>query len=245
MTDLAQDATVPAAIAAEVAAWGDPPRIPSAASAPMLSVDGFEGPLDWRLLEMVRARQIDVARLAVVALVEAFASAMETALARQDNAPAQLVRWGDWLVMAATLAHLRSRLLLPADAPEAKAAVAEAEALRRQLVCRAQMQAAAAWLERQPQLGRDVFLRGASEGSTSGHVGDITDLLRACLVALAVPERHAAAQRSVAGRPCTGVRPLITRDLRLRGLRFGLAPAAWERDFGNRAVAIRRICQTR
>jgi segregation and condensation protein A len=73
--------------------------------------------------------------------------------------------------------------------------VDEAEALRRQLLSRAQMQAAAAWLERQPQLGRDLFLRGVPEGNMSGHVGDITDLLRACLVALAVPERHAAALR--------------------------------------------------
>jgi segregation and condensation protein A len=194
MTDLAQDATVPDAIAAEVAAWEDPPRAPSAGSAPVLSVDGFEGPLDW-LLEMVRARQIDLARLSVVALVDAFAGAMDNALARQENAPAQLVRWGDWLVMAATLAHLRSRLMLPADAPEAKAAVDEAEALRRQLLSRAQMQAAAAWLERQPQLGRDIFLRGVSEGNTSGRVGDVTDLLRACLVALAVPAQHAAALR--------------------------------------------------
>jgi segregation and condensation protein A len=194
MTDLAQDATVPDTIAAELAAWEDPPRVPSAGAAPVLSVDGFDGPLDW-LLEMVRARQIDLARLSVVALVEAFAGAMDTALARQDNAPAQLVRWGDWLVMAATLAHLRSRLLLPADAPEAKAAVDEAEALRRQLLSRAQMQAAAAWLERQPQLGRDTFVRSTAEGNTSGRAGDVTDLLRACLVALAVPERHAAALR--------------------------------------------------
>jgi segregation and condensation protein A len=194
MTDLDQNAMAPDTIAVEVAAWEDPPRERSAAAAPVLSVDGFEGPLDW-LLEMVRARQIDLARLSVVALVEAFANAMDTGLACQDNAPAQLVRWGDWLVMAATLAHLRSRLLLPADAPEAKAAVDEAEALRRQLLSRAQMQAAAAWMERQPQLGRDVFLRGASECHTVRRAGDITDLLRACLLALAVPERHAAALR--------------------------------------------------
>jgi segregation and condensation protein A len=107
MTDLAQDATVPDTIAAEAAAWEDPPRAPSAASAPVLSVDGFAGPLDW-LLEMVRARQIDLARLSVVALIEAFAGAMEAALTRRDTAPAELVRWGDWLVMAATLAGFMS-----------------------------------------------------------------------------------------------------------------------------------------
>jgi hypothetical protein len=65
----------------------------------------------------------------------------------------------------------------------------------RKIVSRAQMQAAPVWLERQPQLGRDIFLRGGSDGHTVRRAGDITDLLRACLIALAVPERHAAALR--------------------------------------------------
>ena len=97
--------------------------------------------------------------------------------------------------MAATLTELRSRLLLPADAPEARAAAEEAEALRRQLLARAQMRVAADWLERRPQLGREVFARGMPELSPSGRVGDLTELLRACLVALRVPEEQAAALR--------------------------------------------------
>src|ERR1700692_257078 len=157
VTEIIQDSRGPKSIAAEDAAWEGPHRGACSVSAPVLSVDGFEGPLDW-LLEMVRAQKIDLARLSVAALIEAFARERDAALARRDNAPVQLTRWGDWLVMAATLAHLRSRLLLPADAPEAKAAMDEAEELRRQLVGRAQMQAAAAWLDRQPQLGQDVFL---------------------------------------------------------------------------------------
>jgi segregation and condensation protein A len=195
VTEIIQDSCGPESIAVEDAAWEDPHRAACAGSAPVLSVEGFEGPLDW-LLEMVRAQKIDLARLSVAALIEAFAHALDAALARRDNAPVQLVRWGNWLVMAATLAHLRSRLLLPADAPEAKAAVDEAEALRRQLVGRAQMQVAAAWLDRRPQLGRDVFLRGLPAGSASGRNGDITALLRACLVALLVPEQQAEAVRS-------------------------------------------------
>ena len=63
--------------------------------------------------------------------------------------------------MAANLTLLRSRLLLPPDAPEAKAAQDEAEALRRQLTERAHVVATADWLERRPQLGRDVFRRGS------------------------------------------------------------------------------------
>jgi segregation and condensation protein A len=195
VTEIIQDSCGPASTASEDAAWEDPHRADRANSAPVLSVDGFEGPLDW-LLEMVRAQKIDLARLSVAALIEAFARALDAALARRDDAPVQLLHWGNWLVMAATLAHLRSRLLLPADAPEAKAAMDEAEALRRQLVGRAQMQAAAAWLDRQPQLGRDVFLRGVPVESASGRNGDITALLRACLVALLVPEEQAEAVRS-------------------------------------------------
>ena len=140
---------------------------------------------------MAQARKIDLARLSIVALIEAFATAMEAALARRtDGRAAELGRWGGWLVMAATLAFLRSRLLLPGDSPEAKAAEDEAEALRRRLVSRAQVRAAADWLERRPQLGRDVFGRGTGQRhDDGGRIGDITELLRACLVALRVPEQ--------------------------------------------------------
>jgi segregation and condensation protein A len=70
------------------------------------------------------------------------------------------------------------------------AAADEAEGLRRRLVNRAQVRAAADWLERRPQLGRDVFGCGAGAGrDDGGRVGDITDLLRACLVVLRVPEQ--------------------------------------------------------
>ena len=175
---------------AEISAWEDPPRASSPEAAPVLAVDGFEGPLDW-LLEMAQARKIDLARLSIVALVEAFATAMESALARRvGGRAAELGSWSAWLVMAATLAFLRSRLLLPSDSPEAKAAEDEAEALRHRLVSRAQVRAAADWLERRPQLGRDVFGCGTGDRRYGGgRAGDITELLRACLVVLRVPEQ--------------------------------------------------------
>ena len=50
------------------------------------------------------------------------------------------------------------------------------------------MRGAADWLERRPQLGRDVFARGRPELHLGGGAGDLTELLRACLVALRVPE---------------------------------------------------------
>jgi len=109
--------------------WEDPPRRRPPTDVPVLSVDGFEGPVDW-LLEMVRAHKIDLARLSILALVEAFATALRAGLARRETGSATpLWRWGDWLVMAANLALLRSRLLLPADTAEATTAHDEVEAI--------------------------------------------------------------------------------------------------------------------
>jgi segregation and condensation protein A len=177
--------------AAAVAAWEDPPRRARADAAPVLAVDGFAGPLDW-LLELARARKIDLARLSIAALIEAFAAAMTAALA--DRATARIEHWAAWTVLAASLTELWSRLLLPPDAPGARAAVTEAEALRRRLLERARMRDAAAWLARQPQLGQDVFARGGTD-APSARTGALTDLLRACLVALQVPVEQAAAVR--------------------------------------------------
>lgn len=86
--------------------------------------------------------------------------------------------------------------MAPKDAPEAKAAQDEAEALRRLLVGRAEMQRAAEWLDRQPELGREVFGRGGRAASARAHsrVADITDLFRAC------PERSDWPARL--DRPC-------------------------------------------
>ena len=54
-----------------------------------------------------------------------------------------LSRWADWLVMAATLTQLRARLILPTSEPEAPSAIRKAKGLRRQLLSRQHIQAAA------------------------------------------------------------------------------------------------------
>ena len=183
--------------------WEQPPRRQAGpASAPVLTVDGFEGPLDW-LLDLARTRRIDLARLSIVALVEAFAEALEAALATPDLQPTPLGRWGDWLVMAADLTLLRSRLLVPADAAAAQDAHDEAERLRQRLLGRAEIGRAADWLEGRGQLGRDVFARGQADGAgvvRAGRTGDVTALLRACLVAVRLPA-EAGARYRVPGPP--------------------------------------------
>ncbi len=193
--------------------WGQPPRRqPGPAAAPVLAVDGFEGPLDW-LLDLARARRIDLVRLSIVALVEAFAEALTAALATPDLLPTLLDRWGDWLVMAADLTLLRSRLLVPADAAAAQDAQDEAERLRRRLLGRAEISRAADWLEGRGQLGRDVFGRDQADGAgvvRAGREGDITGLLRACLVAIRLPA-EAGSLYQVPGPPFWSVADAAAR----------------------------------
>ena len=179
------------AVSAEDLAWEGPGRhvAPGGADVPVLRVEGFEGPLDW-LPEQARAGRVDLARLPVLALVEQCTAAIEAVLAeRRDKeskgggagpeAPAPLQRLAEWVVMAAWLAWLRSRLLLPDDDPEARAARDEAEALRRRLADRARVRDAVAWLNARPQLGRDVFARGgaAVAPAKAGRAADLPALL--------------------------------------------------------------------
>ena len=140
--------------------WADPAgqdgRAPSrqSATAPRLSVDGFDGPLDF-LLEMVRRHRVDLAPLSIVALTDQLLAALEAGAGRVP-----LERRGDWLVLASQLVLLKAQLLCPVS--PAAAEVAEAEASRRlgQLAELARMRAAAAWLAARPQLGTEVFARG-------------------------------------------------------------------------------------
>jgi segregation and condensation protein A len=191
MTGSAESVHTARSADAAVTAWEDPPRVNRRDAAPVLTVDGLEGPLDW-WLEMARAQKIDLAKLSIATLIESFAAAMDAALARR--AGDLLPRWAVWTVMAATLTELWSRLLLPSDAPAARTAFEEAEALRRQLLDRARTRAAADFLERRVQLGRDAFRRGCPEASAT-RGGDLTELLRACLPALQVPQDQVVALR--------------------------------------------------
>ena len=124
-----------------------------------LQLDGFEGPLDL-LLDLARAQKVDLARISILRLVEQFLAAVDGARR------VRLELAADWLVMAAWLTWLKSRLLLPDDAPEAEEGMEAADALAARLLALQGIRAAAAWLVDRPQLGRDVWGRGVAEDFT-------------------------------------------------------------------------------
>lgn len=125
----------------------------------VLHLEGFEGPLEL-LLELARTQKIDLASISILALVEQYLAVIEGARELRLELAA------DWLVMAAWLTWLKSRLLLPEGSPEAEEGERAAESLAGRLVALQAMQKAAAWLTARPLLGRDVFPRGQPENFT-------------------------------------------------------------------------------
>src|SRR5271169_865195 len=122
-----------------------------------VDLDGFEGPLDL-LLELARRQKVDLARISVLALAEQYLLFIEAARKLRLELAA------DYLVMAAWLAFLKSRLLLPAPPqPNEQDASALAEALARRLRALAAIRKAGEFLLNRPRLGRDFFARGEPE----------------------------------------------------------------------------------
>jgi segregation and condensation protein A len=124
----------------------------------VVNLEGFEGPLDL-LLALARDQKVDLTKISVLALAEQYLDFIQTARKLQLEIAA------DCLVMAAWLAYLKSRLLLPVEENEEEPTAAEmAAALQYQLQRIEAMRTAAEALFARPLLGRDVFDRGAPEG---------------------------------------------------------------------------------
>lgn len=121
----------------------------------MLSLGEFEGPIDL-LLTLARRQKVDLARISILELAQQYLSFVETAR-RLD-----LELAAEYLVMAAWLAYMKSRLLVPADAEEAGGEEMAAE-LAHRLRCLDAMRTAGEHLFRRPLLGRDRHPRGMCE----------------------------------------------------------------------------------
>jgi segregation and condensation protein A len=126
-------------------------------SALVVDVDGFEGPLDL-LLTLARSQKVDITRISILALAEQYLIYIE----RIRELRLELA--ADYLVMAAWLAYLKSRLLLPeteeTDEPTGEELAAELAFRLQRLEA---MREAAARLANRNRLGRDVFARGLPE----------------------------------------------------------------------------------
>ncbi len=128
-----------------------------AAEALIVDVDGFEGPLDL-LLTLSRTQKVDLRKISVLQLAQQYLAFIDKAKALRIELAA------DYLVMAAWLAFLKSRLLLPPDPSEEGPSGEELAAhLAFQLERLQAMRDMAARLMARDRLGRDFFARGQSE----------------------------------------------------------------------------------
>lgn len=148
----------------------------------LLRLDGFEGPLDL-LLHLARRQAVDLARVSVLDLADQYL------LATADLGRVGLQRASDWLVMAAWLAWLKSRLLLPRSPKEAAEAEQAAAALSARLARMERVRATVAFMDAQPQLGRDAWARGGRSEAFAAEFAEpeLASLFRACLAALRRP----------------------------------------------------------
>jgi len=123
----------------------------------VVDVEGFEGPLDL-LLTLARQQKVDLAKISILALADQYLTFIDAARKLRLELAA------DYLVMAAWLAYLKSRLLLPdGNSPEAQSAEEMAAALAFRLKRLEAFRDVAQKLLERPQLDRDIFSRGDPE----------------------------------------------------------------------------------
>jgi segregation and condensation protein A len=143
----------------------------------IVDVDGYEGPLDV-LLTLARNQKVDLTKISILALAEQYIAFIHAARKLHLDLAA------DYLVMAAWLAYLKSRLLLPEPPGGAEPTAEElADRLTQQLARLELIRAAAQKLAARDRLNVDFFLRGEPERTaqvkTIVHADTLYDLLKA------------------------------------------------------------------
>ena len=155
--------------------WDDPVRTTS--DDFVVDLDGYDGPIDV-LLKLAREQRVDLTRISILALADQYLEFV------RRSSGLRLEPAADYLVMAAWLAYLKSKLLLPEpeDAEEPSAAEMAA-ALRHRLQRLEAMKEAGRKLLTLPRLGQERFTRGEPEGlkrvTRSRHDATLYDLLKA------------------------------------------------------------------
>ena len=161
----------------------------------VVDIAGFEGPLDL-LLHLARTQKVDLARISILALAEQYLAFVDRARSVRIELAA------DYLVMAAWLAYLKSRLLIPQqpkdDGPSGEEMAATLAFRLKRLEA---MRDAATRLINRNRLGRDFFARGAPEHipteRRSAFDASLYDLLSAYA---SLRQRHAITQVTIEKR---------------------------------------------
>lgn len=161
----------------------------------VVDIAGFEGPLDL-LLHLARTQKVDLARISILALAEQYLAFVDRARSVRIELAA------DYLVMAAWLAYLKSRLLIPQqpkdDGPSGEEMAATLAFRLKRLEA---MRDAATRLINRNRLGRDFFARGAPEHipteRRSAFDATLYDLLSAYA---SLRQRHAITQVTIEKR---------------------------------------------
>jgi len=226
--------------AQDEAEWGgDSVAARIEAEALIVDVDGFEGPLDL-LLTLSRRQKVDLRRISVLQLAEQYLRFVEAARALRIELAA------DYLVMAAWLAYLKSRLLLPPEPGEEGPSGEELAAhLAFQLERLNAMRDASARLMGRDRLGRDFFVRGMPETVSTRRQTHFTATL------LELMQAYARLRTRDEFRPYafdrTDIFPLETALERLRGMighgggwadLAGFLPPGWRAAGGRRRSAL-------
>lgn len=144
----------------------------------LLDIDGYEGPLHL-LLDLARKQKVDLARVSILELAEQYLNFIKTA---QDL---RIELAADYLVMAAWLAYLKSRLILPHEKAEVE--TPQAQEMAAMLAFRLErldaMRRTVSGLMRLPKTGQEILVRGAPEGlrsrTTPLFEAELFDLLKA------------------------------------------------------------------
>jgi segregation and condensation protein A len=144
----------------ETSDWLEPQPPPPDDEVMYVDVDGYEGPLDL-LLDLARRQKVDLSQISVLALAEQYLGFIETVREKRIEIAA------DYLVMAAWLAYLKSRLMVPQVASDDEPTGEMMAALLQFRLKRLEaMRLAAQRLMNRPLLGQRIFPRGAPEPIT-------------------------------------------------------------------------------
>ena len=176
----------------------------------LLDIEGYEGPIDI-LLTLAREQKVDLTRISILALADQYLEYVSRARRLRLELAA------DYLVMAAWLAYLKSRLLLPAPPGDDEPSGAEMAAmLAFQLQRLEAMKAAGVKLLDRPRMGRDFLPRGAAEvlEDSKRSLFDLSlyDILRA------YADQHGRREASTLHIAPTGLYSIDEAINRLRGL---------------------------